>query len=78
MTIQTAPARNPVAAHITAREAALNAALEVFRAERQLDGKETAVATLSASWDTFVLACDEAARTARELPLARQPKGLRS
>lgn len=67
-----------LADYVHAREKALKLALAVLLAERALSDELSSVTALNAAEDAFVVACDEVSRTVRELPLARQPKGLRT
>jgi hypothetical protein len=66
-----------LAEHIDAREKALTLALRVVAAGREVDHEAADLAALGAMQDEFAVACDEVGRTARDLPLARRPKGLR-
>jgi len=66
-----------LAEYIGAREKALTLALDIVAARRRVDNEAADLAALGAMQDAFVVACDDVARTARELPLVRWPKGLK-
>lgn len=60
---------------IQRREAALQAALKVISAERELGGQDTATMALRQAEDRFALAARDYAAAVDTLPPGRQPKG---